>query len=175
MDIKRTTNWGMVIGGAILLAIGIFCMVYPGLTLSILSVVAGLGFLIVGIANLAAYITSRTVLKTSVWALAYSILDILVGLLFILYPVALAPVIPFICGVGVLIFAIAELAGAFRVHAMGVSFWGWTLFSGIISAIIGVLFFVYPASLALYIGLFAAMQGISVLVYGIAVGKVELF
>jgi uncharacterized membrane protein HdeD (DUF308 family) len=175
MDIQQKTDWGVVAGGAILLIIGLVCMFYPGLTLAILSVIAGVGFLLTGLTSLMAYLRTRNVLQLSGWALVYAVLDIVAGLLFIIYPVALSAVIPWICGVFVLAFGVFELVGAFKLRGLGVGVWGWTLASGIISVIIGMCFFLMPEMLSVLIGLFAVMQGISMTVYGVAVGKVELF
>ena len=175
MFAERKTDWGFVIGGIVLLAIGLACLFYPGLTLSVISIIAGVGFLVGGVVNLAAYLRTKGVLKMSGWALLYAVLDIVVGLMFVLDPVATSVVIPWICGLFILPFGCFEIAAAVQLRGSGWQVWGWTLASGVVTVLLGIFFFAAPDTLALLIGLFAVMQGFSLVVYGISVGKLELF
>ena len=53
----------------------------------------------------------------------------------------------------------------------GLPLWGWMLVSGIISIVIGFLFFYLPEMLALFIALFALLRGVDLIVVGANAGK----
>lgn len=174
MFMERRTDWGLIAGGIVLICIGLVCMFYPGLTLAVISIITGVGFLIAGCVSLAAFLRTRGVLQVSGWALLYAILDIVVGIMFIFHPVALAVVIPWVCGAFVLAFGIFEVIGAVRLRGTGIQIWGWMMASGVISVLLGICFFISPGTLSLLIGIFALMQGISSVVYGISVGRLDV-
>ena len=49
---------------------------------------------------------------------------------------------------------------------MGVPMWGWMLFSGIVSVLCGITFFVAPASFSIFLSVFILMRGVSLVFYG---------
>ena len=53
----------------------------------------------------------------------------------------------------------------------GLPLWGWMLFSGVVSIVIGFMFFSIPEMLALFIALFALLRGVDLIVVGANAGK----
>ena len=49
--------------------------------------------------------------------------------------------------------------------------WGWMLFSGIVSVLCGLAFFVAPAVLSVFLAVFILMRGVSLVMYGWNAGK----
>ncbi len=166
METTKKRDWGLVVAGILLVLCGMFFVFAPGLTLVTMTVFAGAAFLVSGIFDIVSYIRFRKVANMSGWALAYAILDIVVGLMFLIHPRALAAVIPWLIGLFFIIFGVFEIVGSFKIKGTGSSLWGWMLFSGIIGALCGVLFFVFPASFVIYMAVFVIMRGVSLAIYG---------
>ena len=166
METTKKRDWGLVVAGILLVLCGMFFVFAPGLTLVTMTVFAGAAFLVSGIFDIVSYIRFRKVANMSGWALAYAILDIVVGLMFLIHPLALAAVIPWLIGLFFIIFGGFEIVGSFKIKGTGSSLWGWMLFSGIIGALCGVLFFVFPASFVIYMAVFVIMRGVSLAIYG---------
>lgn len=166
METTKKRDWGLVVAGILLVLCGMFFVFAPGLTLVTMTVFAGAAFLVSGIFDIVSYIRFRKVANMSGWTLAYAILDIVVGLMFLIHPLALAAVIPWLIGLFFIIFGVFEIVGSFKIKGTGSSLWGWMLFSGIIGALCGVLFFVFPASFVIYMAVFVIMRGVSLAIYG---------
>ena len=103
--------------------------------------------------------------------MAYGILDVLIGAMFVIHPFAFAAVLPWVIGAFVLVFGIYEVVATFMVKRAGLPLWGWMLFSGVISIVIGFMFFSMPEMLALFIALFALLRGVDLIVVGANAGK----
>ncbi|MCI1479382.1 MAG: DUF308 domain-containing protein [Eggerthellaceae bacterium] len=159
-------DWELIIGGVILLAIGLVCLFFPNPTLVVLAILCGAGFLAAGISNIALWARMRKALGFAGWALAYGIIDVIVGLVFVIHPAITAVVLPWVAGALVLVLGIFEAVASFNIRSLGFRIWGWPLASGIVSIIIGILFFNVPEIFAILLGLVAVMQGISLIVYG---------
>ena len=159
-------NWQLIVAGILLALFGIVCLVFPGLTLASMAFMVGAAFLLSGIVNVVTYLRDRDFLSLSGCVLAYGIVDILMGLMFLFHPAVFASVLPWVTGLFVIIFAIYEIAGSFVTRKGGFTLWGWLLFSGVVSLILGASFFLFPEMLALCIGLFALMRGVSLIVLG---------
>ena len=117
------------------------------------------------------YVRFRRAMDLSGWVLAYAVLDIVLGLMFLLHPLALSGVIPWVIGAFLLVFGIFEVVAALRVRRLGTSLWGWMLFSGIVEALCGLTFFLAPATFVVFLALFVVMRGVSLIVYGWNAGR----
>lgn len=167
-------DWDLVIGGVALLVIGLVCLFYPGMTLAILAMLVGVGFLVAGAASLISYLRLRTYLLPVRWTLGYAIVDVVIGLVFLLHPLAVQAVLPWLCGLFVLLLGAYEMVAALGLRAVAVDAWRWAFASSLISILMALIFFFVPQILAILIGLFAVMQGISFIVYGYSFSSSEL-
>ena len=105
------------------------------------------------------------------WARAYGALDIVLGILFLVNPLVSAGALAWFIGAFFIVFGVFEVVGAFKVRNMGVSMWGWMLFSGIVGALCGLTFFIAPAMLGVFLSVFILMRGASLIFYGWNAGK----
>lgn len=163
---KYQRNWQLIVAGILLAVFGVVCLVVPGITLASIAFMVGAGFLVSGVVNVITYVHNKNALQLSGCVLAYGIIDILIGLMFVIHPFVFAVVLPWLAGLFVVILAVYEIAGSFITRKGGFPLWGWLLLSGIISLIIGILFYVFPEMLALCIGFISLMRGISMIVLG---------
>ena len=159
-------NWQLIVAGILLVIFGLACLVFPGLTLASMAFMVGAAFMLSGIVNVVTFLRDRDALQLSGCVLAYGIIDILLGLMFLIHPAIFAVVLPWVAGLFVIVFSIYEIAGSFITRKGGFPLWGWLLFSGIVSLIIGASFFFAPEMFAICIGAFALMRGVSLIVLG---------
>ena len=171
---KKIHDWGLIIVGILLILLSIFLLSYPGLTLVTIATVAGVGFLVSGVLDIVFFARFRKSMGLSGWTLAYAILDIIIGLMFLIHPIALSGVIPWLAGIFFVVFGIFEISASIRAHSLGGSIWGWMLFSGIISVLCGITFFASPATFVIFLAVFVIMRGASLIVYGWNAGSASI-
>lgn len=163
---KNEKNWSIIVPGVLLIFFGALCAFYPGITLLSVTFVAGAGFVFAGIVNIVSYVRERKTMGLSGWYIAYGILDIIIGLMLLIHPFATAYVIPWLIGSFVIAYAIVEIVGIIANRKSLGSVWGLGLVSAILSLIVGVCFFVFPETLAIFIAVFAVIRGATLIVAG---------
>lgn len=171
MNSKTERNWQLIVAGILFIVFGLVCAFFPGLTLASIAFMVGAAFVVSGVVNIATFIRDKELLGFSGWLLAYGILDVLIGAMFVIHPFAFAAVLPWVIGAFVLVFGIFEIIVAFPIKKAGLPLWGWMLVSGILSVLIGIMFFCMPEMLALFIALFALLRGVDLIILGANAGK----
>ena len=174
MDMAKKHDWGLIVAGILLIVCAFFFLLAPGLTLVTITAIAGAAFLVSGIFDIVSYVRFHKAMDLSGWMIAYAVLDIVLGLMFLLHPLAFAAVIPWVMGAFFLIFGIFEIVGAVRIRKTGVPMWGWMVFSGLVSVVCGLTFFIAPAAFSIFLSVFVLMRGVSLLFYGWNAGKAML-
>lgn len=171
MDTTKKRDWGLIVAGILLIICAAFFAVAPGLALLTITAIAGAAFLVSGVFDVISYNRFRKAMNLSGWALAYAVLDIVLGILFLIHPIVSAGALAWFVGAMFIVFGAFEAVGSFRIRKTGVPMWGWMLFSGIVSVLCGVLFFMMPAMLSIFLSVFILMRGLSLIMYGAGVGK----
>lgn len=164
--IRKKQDWGLIVVGILLLLCGGVFLFAPLASLIVLTAFAGAFLLVAGIFDIIFFIRFRESGLATGWTILYAILDIILGLMFLIHPVVLAGVIPWVIGIFVLIFGVYECFVAFRARKMGTPMWGWILFSGILEIIIALFFFFIPASFMIYIAIFLIIRAITLIMVG---------
>lgn len=164
-------DWGIIVAGALMIVCGLIFLLSPGLTLVTITAIAGAAFLISGVLDIVEYVRFRKEMQLSGWALAYAILDVVIGLMFLVHPLAFAVVLPWLVGAFFIVFGVFEVAAALRARNTGIPLWGWAVFSGIVGVLCGITFFVSPATLPIFLSVFVLMRGATLLVHGWNSGK----
>jgi len=170
---QRKVNWFLVAGGVVLVLCGaaIFCV--PGFFLEFLTIGAGIGFLISGIAGIGSYVRVRAYGGNAGFHLFMAILDVLVGFLLIAYPFVFVGFLPWMLGVGFVLFGIAEIAGLMPFSRVVPETRTIAIISGVLSTIVGIMFIVWPASLSIWVAAFVLVRGITLVASGIMSGTVS--
>lgn len=166
MSTVKKHDWGLIIAGILLVVLAFVIGFYPGLTLLMITAILGAGLLVSGIFDIVGYFNLNRVGNPSGWIVAYAVLDIILGAMFLFHPVVLSGVVSWVVGIFVIIFGVFEIAAAFKLKSVGVSMWGWMLFSGIVDILCGFVFFVCPEMLAIFLAVFVIMRGVSLILYG---------
>lgn len=172
MDTARKHDWGLVIAGILLVICSLVLLFAPTLSLVTITALAGAAFLVSGVFDIVDYVRFHKMMDLSGWVLAYAVLDIIIGLMLLIHPLAFAVVIPWVIGAFLLVFGVFEIIGSFKVRSAGVSMWGWMLFSGIVGVLCGLMLFFSPATLVIFLAIFIIMRGVSLIFYGWNTDKV---
>ena len=164
---QRKVNWFLVAGGVVLVLCGaaIFCV--PGFFLEFLTVWAGVGFLISGITGIGSYMRIRAYEENAAFHLFMAILDVLVGFLLVVYPFSFAGFLPWMLGIGFVVFGIAEIVVLMPFSRLVPETRTVVVISGVLSTVVGIMFIVWPASLSIWVAAFALVRGITLVAVGI--------
>lgn len=165
METKKH-DWTLIVIGVLFIVCGGVFAFTPGATLITLTAFAGAMLLVSGIFSIINYFRFRDTGCVSGWTIFYGILDIILGLMFLIHPVLLASVIPWLMGIFIIAFGIYEIIAAFRVKKVGAPMWGWALFSGIFEIILGIMFFVFPLIVVFFLAIFLLIRGMTLILFG---------
>ncbi len=167
-------DWSLFFAGALIFISGLVVLFWPGLSLVVITQIAGVLLLVGGIFDIIWYVRLRNTALTTGWALVNAICSIILGLMFLLHPIVTASVIPFLAGVFVAAYGIMAVVAAFSMRGRG-SGWGLMLINGIVSILCGFMFAFMPESFAIFLGIFLMMRGATMCVYGLtSPGTVDL-
>lgn len=165
-------KWSLIGQGAILLILGIICLAWPGIALVTVATMVGIGFLISGIASIAGFATWGAFSLFPGWTLAGGIVNVLLGILFLVHPVASSFALVQLVAAFVLVGGIAQLVSCWKLRKAGSPSWMFILLGGILTVVLGILMFAYPVLPVYYLAAFALIYGVILVVLGIRAGKV---
>ena len=111
--------------------------------------IAGVGFLLSGVLGIVFYVRFRSMMSVSGWSLAYAILDVLIGLMFVLHPLVGGAAISWLVALCFLVFGLFEIFAAMKSKSIGFSAWGIGLFSGIVNIVCAIMLFGWQDRLSL--------------------------
>lgn len=163
---KAGHDWGMFFLGIVCIAASVAIMVWPGISMFTIAIIAGIVLCVAGIWNFVAYANVKGTVSGAGWYIASGICDILLGVLLLFNPVGTAVMLPWAAG----IFAIAY---GFTSFFAGIGFssftgaWAVMLLNGILSVIIGIMFLAMPASFVLFLSIYLCFRGVMLCIYGI--------
>ena len=174
MDVKAGRDWNMVAAGVLLLLLALIFFLAPGLTLFTVALIAGAGLTVTGILDIVSYVRTRKTAPQPAWNVVYALMDIVIGLVFLIHPVAMSAVVPWIAAVCFFAFGVFSIVAAFMARSRHVPLWGWSLFAGVVDVLCGVAFFLAPESLVLFLALFVLMRAITLIVTGLSSRRLVL-
>lgn len=164
-------NTMMIINGVLLVIIGLMCIVWRAASMATIAIFIGAGFFAVGIIGIIDYVSNIKLPGITGWMLFEAILDILVGLAFLVNPLAAGVGLTWLVAIAVFIGGIMQLFAAFSARRAGGRNWWLFIVSGIITVIFGILLFIYPGLMVLLIGIFALVRGVYFIVGGFSFKK----
>lgn len=162
---EKKHDWGMFFIGVVLIISAFIMMIWPGMTLVTIALMAGIMLLFAGGADLSAFFAAKGT-EGRGWIILNAILDILLGIMFLVHPLVAASVLPWLAGGFVIGYGILAIISAFGLRKLG-STWVLMLINGILSIIIGILFIIQPINFAIFLSVFFAWRGVLMCFYGI--------
>jgi len=169
----RENSRTLKIEGIVLLILGVLAIILPTLFTLGIEVLIGILLVVGGAVSIYRSYTLKG-LPGSTMSLGMGILSVIVGVLFLGYPLHGMVALTVMLGVLFLIKGVAEISIALQ-HRHWVA-WGWILFSGFVSILIAlVLLLALPQTatwaLGLLVGINMLFSGVWLLMLGSAIGK----
>lgn len=169
---KHYRGWFIALG-VVMVLFGIMCLAWPGASLFAVSLLVGIGFLTTGITAIATYFDlSRLIPVGGGWTLMGGVLDILLGIIFLVQPDVGSLTISLMGGIALIVFGAMDCAASWRMREVagtGATVLG--IIAAVLTIILGILMLMMPELFIIYLGCMAIVRGIEVIVMAFAVSK----
>lgn len=163
----RGINWWLIAGGIVLIIFAIGTFAAPVFFLELVTIMAGFGFVFSGVTNIVTYFRLRPI-PGAAGTLLMAVLDIAVGVLMLVYPLVFAPVLPWMLGACFVAFGLLEIVGSAPLGQVVPESRVIMVISGILTVVVGAMFFMWPESLSIWVAAFALIRGVTLIVCAIA-------
>lgn len=164
---ERKVNGFLLAGGIVLVVCGVVVFAMPSLFLEFLTVWAGIGFIVSGVTGLISCFRARKAGEGLGLSLFMAALDFAIGLLLVIHPFAFATLVPWLLGIAFIVFGALEVMGTFPFALHIPELRTIMVISGVLSAVIGVMFIIWPSSLSIWVAVFAFVRGITLIAIGL--------
>ncbi len=128
----------------IFIVIGLFLIIKPATTLSLISYVLGLVILVNGIITLIRYYSSREKSNLFDFGLILGIVEVVIAVIFISKPTAIASIIPLILGIWILVNGIFKLQFALNLKISKNDSWIYSCVIASLSILLGLVLILNP-------------------------------
>ena len=160
--------WLPLIRGILLLALGAYAMLRPGMTIDVLTKVLGIYLIAEGIMAIVAGVLRE--IPSRGWTIVRGIIEILVGLFVLGHSAFVGGIttttLMYLLGIGAILAGIAEIVAAIQ-DRKAIEGEGWMMLGGALMIVFGVLLLIAPLAFGLLmvrlLGLFAVVYGISLI------------
>jgi uncharacterized membrane protein HdeD (DUF308 family) len=161
-DLKKRSTWSILMG--VLTAIlGVFLIIYPLATATVTTLLLGWVLIFVAIAQIVFALHSQTIGNFFLKVLLAVIYGI-AGVALAFFPIAGVAALTVVLGSLLCAYGVVAIVGAFQMRA--VDGWGWFLFDGLVTVLLGILILArWPSSSLWAIG---TLVGVAVLMGGIS-------
>lgn len=166
-NLGAMAKWFKIIGVAMLI-IGLLAVILPHIATITVQILIGVVLLISGILNMAHAITIRK-WRSVTWEFLLSVLFLITGLAFIIYPISGAFALTLILSLFFLILGILKFQSSLAWRER--PGWVWILFSGLLSILLGVIIIMGLPGTALWaigliLGIDLIFSGIVLIIVG---------
>ena len=168
--------WIPVVGGVIAVIFGFLVLSFNYTTLWAVTIAAGIGFILTGVADLATAVKASG--ATRLLALILGVLGVGAGFIAFIWPAATFAVIATLVAWLLLLRGIVGIVGAFEHKHAGMELWWFPLLLALLEIAVAIWAVRYPGRsvvlLVLWIGIAAISRGIALMLAGFtvrAVGK----
>ena len=148
--------WWFVIKGLLLITAGIAIIARPVEGYAGLSILFSLVILGVGLTQIFFSIGNSDVLKGWGWTFASGIIDVIIGIYLLSYPIITMATLPYFVGFWLMFRAFYLMGSSVDLKTMGVPGWGWVLAGGLLLVILAFAVLYYPAAGAISIVAYSA-------------------
>ena len=155
--------WALAVRGVLAVVFGILALSWPGITLWVLALVYGAYALADGVFALTAAIAGTAARRPWGMLLLEGIVGILIGLFAVLWTPAVAAALAYLVAFWAVVTGILEVLAAIRLRQHITSEWALVV-GGVLSVLLGVFLVVWPPLLAVFLGWYALLWGVLVLI-----------
>lgn len=162
---SRHYKWWFVALGVIIALLGLACLLWPAPALLTVAVMAGVGFLVAGICSIAAYFDLRGIGSLTGWSLLNGVVDVLLGILFLVEPVAGGITMAWMAGIAVVVAGVLDGVASWRLRELtGGAMCAVGIVGAMLTELFGILMMAMPALFIIYLGCMLLMRGIMIVV-----------
>ena len=143
-DVKNW--WWFLITGLLFIATGIAIYARPAEGYLGLSILFSIVMISSGFSQIFFASSNSSVLKGWGWILVSGIVDVVIGSYLLIYPGLTMATLPYFVGFWLVFRAFSLMGFSFDLRNLNVTGWGWLLFGGIVTLVLGGLIIYYPAA-----------------------------
>lgn len=167
-----SVNWSRFVAGALLLLFGIICVFCPLAVLAGFAAIVACVIIASGAVSIVSYVRSRnTMFAQSGWNLFCAVMIVLFGIVLLAFPMIGIATVAWMFGLGIVLFGAVQVFTARRLRLFGGGMWGLLMGAGILEVILGVLLCIFPAYLGIFVGLFAIVHAVDMIVFSLPIGR----
>lgn len=167
-----SVNWPRFAAGALLLIFGLICTFSPLSVLAGFVAIVALVIIASGVVSIVSYVRSKdTMFEQSGWNLFCAVMIVLFGLVLLAFPMIGIATVAWIFGFGIILFGAVQVLTARRLSLFGGGMWGMLAVAGVLEIILGVLLCIWPSYLGIFIGLFAIIHAVDMIVFSLPIGR----
>ena len=153
-----------IIISVILIALGLLLIFYSAETIKFISYVVGAIIIAIGTTAIIRFVQNMNDPLKNPFDIAYGIISIVLGILIITNPTAIASFIPIVLGIGIIISSAMKLQYALELRVSSNPLWKGTLIVSLVSIICGLVLIFNPFQAA---EAFTMIMGILIIAYSI--------
>ena len=162
---SRHYKWWFVGLGVLIALLGIACLVWPVKALAVIAAVAGACFLASGICGIVAFFDLGGFGPLSGWNLLSGIVDVLLGVMFLVHPLVGGAAMAWVAGIVVLVGGVMDIVASWRTREVsGTGMCALGIVGGIVTVVFGILMLAMPSLFIYYLGCMAIMRGLMLVV-----------
>lgn len=153
-------NRGAAFGsGIVLVLIGLAFLAFPALMLTFFATLAGIALIVAGISGIVSWRSGLRDTVMGTMTLAFSILGLVLGLVCLVHPLAIASTLTWLVALCIVVTGITQLLALTR--AAGLPGRGIGIAAGALVVVFGVLAMAWPPMIVQFVGISLAVDGIS--------------
>ena len=141
----RIAKTGCIIASALLMALGVLMIAWPGLSISLVGIVAGAMLIALGILKLMGYFSRDMYQLAFQYDLAFGLLLMALGVLLLMQPNRAMHFLCLIVGISIAADGLLKFQTALEARRFGLSTWWLIMALGILAGIIGIVTAFRPA------------------------------
>ena len=138
--------WWFIIKGILFLIAGIAIFTHPVEGYVGLSLLFSIVILCAGISQIFFSVGNRHALRGWGWTLASGILDVVIGVYLLTFPVVTLVTLPFIVGFWLMFRSFYLIGASIELSTLKLPAWGWLLAGGIVMLVVAFLVLYYPGA-----------------------------
>jgi uncharacterized membrane protein HdeD (DUF308 family) len=169
LDRASSKWWAFLALGVVSAVVGLLLVFDLFAAVTTLALLVALGLVVTGVGELMSAGRYRSVLGVVAGAVL-----VVGGVLAAVWPDITLWALAVVVGIDLVISGVARIMGAVQLRVEG---WGWLLFGGVLSVVVGVLALVWPGATILVLGVLLGLRmllfGISEIMFGLALHHVH--
>ena len=164
MDLIKKAKHAYITISVIMLVLGLVLLIWPKMSLSVLCYLIGAMLIIGGVVKLVGYFSKDLYRLAFQFDLAFGILSILLGVVFIIHPEHIISILPIVMGIFILVEGVLRIQTAMDAKTFGLSTWWMMILLAIATSACGLLLIFKPFESAIAMMM---LLGVTLLIDGV--------